>query len=244
MKKPAIKPSQRINHTGKSHIDWKENRLVVAVLSAAGTATLFSTVIMPLVNTVQSNKIQQFEELTKNAKATSDELEKIKEKLRNAEAEVALAIEKTPFVPGSVYPLGHKLDSVILGMDIQELKIRLSLEEDEAEEEDGMPIKMRSYKTPNHTVFHSAAYFLSNNKVQTILYHLNDGDRGAALLSKVLLTNFGEPFAQKKGSMLWKIKNNEWAIIEHDKKTGYAYSITNQPSSRYWGEFLKKGKDN
>lgn len=243
MKKPEIKPSQRINNTGKSHSDWKENRLVVAVLSAAGTATLFSTVIMPLVNTVQSNKIQQLEELTINAKATSAELQKIKEKLKNAEAEVALAIEKTPFVPGSVYPLGEKLDSVILGTDIKELKIRLSLQGDEAEEEE-RDFNFLFYKTSKHTVFSGATYYFSNNKVHRILYHLKDRDRGAALLSKILLTNFGEPFAKKKESMLWKINNNEWAIIQYNKKIGYIYSIQKQPFSSDWGEFLGENKNN
>lgn len=236
MKRPAVKPSQRINNSNKIHGDWKDNRIVVAALSAAGTATLFSTVIMPLVNTVQSNKIQQYEDIIKNAQATSNQLAQTKEELKKAKAEIFLAIQKTPLVPGSVYPLGEGFDSVVLGTDVKELKNRLSgLEKDE----DGSYF---SYRTTNHPVFSGSTYYQSNNKVDMILYHLHDRDGGGNLIKKTLLTHFGEPFAEKKGSMLWKIKNNEWALLDYKNKVGYFYKIQRQPYSQDWGEFLEKKK--
>lgn len=75
-----------------------------------------------------------------------------------------------------------------------------------------------------------------------ILYHLKDRTVGGEMLKKVLLTNFGEPIAEKKGSMLWKIKNDEWAILENYKAAGYSYKIQKSPYHHQWGELLEKKK--
>jgi hypothetical protein len=209
MQKTEIKPSQRrLNNKLPVRSDWKESRLVVAALSVAGTATLFATVIMPLTNTLLTNKLEKLTQLSANAGATAEELENVKKERVASRAETSLAITKSPFISGSVYPIG--LDQVVIGTPASEILKRLPGAKWDDEE------RYLSYQVKGTIgIFSEAAYYFDKNKkVSTILYLFKDMALGAELVKKTLVTNFGEPYAQKKHLSLWKIKDQEWAVLQ------------------------------
>lgn len=202
---------------------------MVAALSAAGTATLFATVIMPLSNTLLTNKIEKLTELSAGAANTAGELEKVKKELAASRADERLAVMKSPFIPGSVYPLG--LDSVIIGTPAQEILTRLP---GAKWDEDNQYITYDV--TDENAVFSQAAYYFDKNrKVSAILYQFRDREAGAELVKKLMLTGFGEPYAQKKHKTLWKINDHEWATLEEYTPGNITFHLYLYPLFTDWG---------
>ncbi|WP_406805560.1 hypothetical protein [Burkholderia semiarida] len=230
MRRPQIKASQRRQTISASvSNDWKDSRLVVAALSVAGTATLFATVIMPLSNTLLTNKIEKLTELSANSSAIAEELEKTKKELAASRAENRLALEKSPFVPGSVYPFG--LDNVVIGTPAQEVVVRLpGAKWDEDNSYITFDVKEKD------TIFSGAAYYFNSARnVSGILYHFRNQDTGPAVVKKLLLTGFGEPYAQKKRRFLWRVSDHEWATLSEVVSGVSTFTIDSFPSPSDWG---------
>ena len=116
-----MKISQRHGErTAKPVSDWKDSRLIVAVLTAAGTATFMITVVLPISTASLNAKIEsleaRIESLTpaeEKIKGLQTELSSAKKSLGEAQASLLAATENSPFAPGSAYPTGF--DKVVIG---------------------------------------------------------------------------------------------------------------------------------
>jgi acyl-CoA synthetase (AMP-forming)/AMP-acid ligase II len=190
---------QRVRLT-KSSTDWRDSRFVIAVLSAAGTATFMGTVVVPLTTSYLSAKVDSLTALSATAQATAEELEKTKKKLAQAEASLANAVLETPFVPGSVYPVG--LDDIVLGTPIA--KVYEKFPDAKIDEESGGYLSVKT----KHPLFWSATYYVSkgagDKSVSAVLFHSRPESKLTQEAIKARFTVlFGEPGAQSKGRAFW-----------------------------------------
>ncbi|WP_284427874.1 hypothetical protein, partial [Acidovorax sp. SUPP1855] len=183
-----------------------------------------------------TNRLEKLTELSANAGAIAEELEKIKKELAKSRAELSIATMKSPLVAGSAYPLG--LDSIVIGTSVNEVQKRLPGVTWDPE------VGYIPYRIKNGSVFSGATYYFDSKlNVSAILYHFRDSEMGSELVQKLMLTGFGEPIAQKKDNFLWKLSNREWvSIIELGRGTGKSYMIDATPSTSLWGDIQKTGK--
>jgi len=221
MPKPLERPSQRQRNQLKS--DWKDHPLVVAALSVAGTATLFASVVMPLSNSVLNAKVEKLTEVSANAVATAEELERTKRDLINARAALMQATAKAPFVNRSIYPVG--LDDVVIGSTVDDLLKRVPNAKRPEEESSYFSVQF-----PDHGTFSGAAYYLDDKKprrIRSILFHLRDEKIGGEAIQKYLRTTFGEPSKRRKRhDVLWIATPREWVSLEFTSSGSTLYLIS------------------
>jgi hypothetical protein len=143
---------------------------------------------------------------------------------------------ESPLAPGSIYPLGF--DNVIIGTPAQEVLARLP---GSKWDEDKSYI---TFAIKDGAVFSGAAYYFDGKRsVSSILYHFADRNSGGEIVRKVMLTRFGEPYAQQKDSALWRISDREWASIsEVVRGSGFTFQIDSSPLSNRWGDALNTAR--
>lgn len=173
---------------------------MIAVLSAAGTATFMGTVVVPLTTSYLSARVENLTSLTANAQVKAEELEQTKKKLERAEAALANAVSENPFVQGSVYPSG--LDDIVIGTPIAKVYERFP--DAKLEEEDGRYVSAKT----SHPLFWSVTYYLEKSagggRVRGMLFHLNPNSKLTHEAIKARFTVlYGEPVAQSKGRAFW-----------------------------------------
>jgi hypothetical protein len=216
--------------------NWKDSTLVVAVISAAGTATFMYNVVMPLTTATMSAKLEALAPAAERISKLEAELRETKDKLQTAEGIASLATENTPFLPGSVYPTG--IDIVKLGSSIEEV---------EKVYPDGRWNEDNSYysvdqKNPNFGS--STFYFRQTGKIKKVSHILFLVNSDSKLNNKTLLnrltTLFGTPTsAASSGRFWWKISSKHTAGLDGERaytiyqgEYGPTWVLTRQNNSR------------
>lgn len=213
--------------TAGTKSDWKDSRLVIAALTAAGTATFMGTVVLPITMSAQSAKIELLTSKLDELGDTKDRLEALNKELAEArlnisqkEILVAQLMAQTPFLPGSPYPSGA--DKIILGTTKREL---LQMHPDGKWNDD----EEESYYSvdPKHPHFSSITYYIDspkNERISHILYHINHKSPLTHTELKLRFKSiWGHPHAERKnGDSWWKISQRE--SVEIRSNNTYAVS--------------------
>lgn len=217
--------------------DWKDSRLVIAALSAAGTATFMGTVVVPLTTTALTAKLDALAPAAERIEKLEKELARTKAALATARTEAALATVKNPFLPGSVYPVG--LDTLRIGdsrKKVEEKYPRGKWAEDES---------YYSVTDIDHAVFSRVTYYFdgdqNNQIVSMILYHFHYDSPwvGDALRTRFTVL-FGSPsITGTSGRAWWSPTARE--SIEIDSSNSYTvYSTSRVP--RWVLKFVEEQK--
>lgn len=138
----------------KQTTDWKDSRIVIATLAAAGTATFMSTVVLPITTSTLSAKLEALEPAAEKILGLEKELEETKAALTAAQSSAAQAVEKTPFLPGSAYPVG--LDRLHIGSSQQE--VAKAYPKGKWVDQDYVSIDV------DHPIFSSVTYYFGGGK--------------------------------------------------------------------------------
>lgn len=240
MQTPRFKPQRHVQDSqrGQSR-DWKDSRLVVAAVATASTAVFFMTVVLPLRVDLLTAKVERLTDVTANAMATAEKLERVEKHLAEALAAQRLATAKSPFSGRSVYPLG--LDLVVLGTPVAELVKR---HPDGTWDEDKTYFSVAKSDSEGVT---GATYYFDNagdrRKVNFILFHLKGGDPTVdEILRKHFLTTFGEPNLARRQSALWKATDREWVVIKPYSVLGGSFLIYPPGSTMALSDFDAPGR--
>lgn len=200
--------------TARSSSDWKDSRLVIAALSVAGTATFMSTVVLPITNSALTARLEKLATAEEQITQLRKSLEAAEKKAAEAESIAAQAMEKTPFLPGSVYPSGA--DKVLIGSTRQQL---LDAYPGGTWDEDQ---DYYSVRKTGHPHFGSITYYFmgspKKNNVTMILFHLNSNSplNNGAIRNRFRVL-WGVPDAVgKRGKMLWKATQRESIEMDDD----------------------------
>lgn len=198
-----IKPSERIRERKPAPASsWKDSPLVVAIVSAGAMATFMGTVVVPLTTSYLSAKVDRLTEISANASATAEELERTKKELATARGDLATALRGSPFSAGSVYPNG--LDRVVIGSSAEQvLQVFPNAKWDEDHEYLSVDTKLPT--------FISAAYYFHTDaqkvqRVDAILFQgggIGDTTFTSEYVRARLTVLFGEPLVNKRDAF-WK----------------------------------------
>lgn len=199
-----------------SPTDWKESRFVVATLAVVSTATFMGTVVQPLTTATLTAKLEALAPAADRIQVLEKALAESKTELAAANALAAEASAKTPFLPGSVYPVG--LDNVRVGSTrdqvVEAFPSGKWVDDDYVSVHTGNPL------------FRSVTYYFSgekkNRRVSMILFHLDsDSPLNQTSIRNRFSILFGPPTAVgKRGASWWKATVRE--TIELDAVEGYS----------------------
>jgi len=199
--------------------DWKDSRLVIAALAVAGTATFMSTVVLPITTASLTAKLEALEPADKKIKALETELKESKRALVSARAIAAEAIQKTPFLPGSPYPVG--IDKIVVGSSPQQ--VIETYPSGRWREDDYYSVEL------DHKIFYRVTYYFSGEKrnrhVSMVLFQLRtDSPLNMEAIKNRFVILFGSPLAvDKYGRTLWKATSRD--TVEIDADTSYTVHL-------------------
>lgn len=199
----------------KQSADWKDSRIVIATLAAAGTATFMSTVVLPITTSTLSAKLEALEPAAKKIQGLEKELDETKAALTAAKSLAAQAIEKTPFLPGSAYPAG--LDRILIGSSQQEVAKAYPM--GKWAEEDYVSTDV------DHPIFGSVTYYFGgkkkNRNVTMILFHLkiNSPMNIDSIKSRLTILYGPATAIGKRDQILWQATPRE--TVEIGSRTSY-----------------------
>ncbi len=203
--------------------DWKNHPVLIAVISAAATATFFQTVVIPISDA--GNRAELIE--LRKAKATHEGVEKafVEEKRRAAQLAKDLAVSQQAnlFLSGNPYPMGYR--GTPIGMPLSKLKEQFK-NETVTDQGSVLTIELKS------GIFRRVSYhYESNGKEQVvshIAYQVSFNDRiwdkeNADTLVAIMKEVFGPPTEVKEriGSR-WHIASagkTYWLYAWHDLAT-------------------------
>jgi hypothetical protein len=217
----------------KASFSWKEHPLIVAAASCAGTAAFMYNIVMPITNAALNAKLEALTPTSEKISSLVTELDSTKKKLKEVEGLAAIAVEKTPFLPGSVYPAG--VDQVLIGTEInQVLKTYPSGEWDED----------KSYYSVSleHPHIHTATFYFDKNKenrkVRSILFFIqtNKGLNTEAIKARFRII-FGPPTATGKGGAVWWQATPRESV---DVSLDNAYVVAAANDRPFWAQPIKK----
>ncbi|WP_343740442.1 hypothetical protein [Delftia tsuruhatensis] len=194
------------------------------------------TVVIPLRVDLLAAKVERLTELSSNAGSISNELVRTKQELAEARAALQANLKKSSFQGESVYPIGF--DDVVIGTPKADVIARYP---EGKWDEDNLRYSVRSRF---EGIINTATYFYSEDKVSTILFHIDWQDQiGAEIVRKHLLATFGVPDAIRKRDMFWKATKREWISFSPDYGGAYRVYASNSPGLiNYFGLANIKGK--
>lgn len=205
----------------KPQTDWKDSRIVIAALSVAGTATFMSTVVVPVTTAALTAKLEALAPADEKIRRLEKELAENKAALAVAKTLVAEATVKTPFLPGSVYPVG--LDRIHIGSTREQ--VVEAYPNGNWTDDDYVSVPT------DHKLFSQITYYFDGDKknrhVSMILFHpqLDAPLNHEAIKNRVAIL-FGPPTATgRRGQTWWKATARE--SIEMDPPNSYTVKAAN-----------------
>lgn len=203
---------------------WKDSRLVVAALTALGTATFWHSVIFPLYDVTQEAELKAYREEAEKVPGLTMQIKNLKARLWHAE-------NTSAFDSNSAYPNGFRL--VEIGDPVDRLT--------SAYETASVHKDKKGYWTVEnqHSIFNSVTYYFDsandNKSITHILFSVNFAsnadenpylsgwlynEENAKILTRRLIETYGEPkFDKAKLTMMWTIKggNNLFQRIDETR---------------------------
>jgi hypothetical protein len=183
--------------------------LVIAALTALGTATFWHSVIFPLYDVTQKSELKAYRE-------EAEKVPDLTKRIKNLEARLWHAENANAFDSDSLYPNGFRL--VKIGDPADKLTSAYDTASVHKDEEGYWTVENQ------HNVFNSVTYYFDstkNNKPVThILFHVNFAPKehqpsswlfdkeNAKQLTRRLIETYGEPkFDKAKLTMMWSIED-------------------------------------
>lgn len=196
------------NAPDSSSKDWKNHPILIAVISAAATATFFQTVVIPISDASNRAELIEFRKL----KATHEQVEKTleEEKKRNAQLakELVISQQANLFVAGNPYPVGYRTTPI--GMPLAKVKEHFK---DKALTDERSILSVKLDKG----VFRRVTYHYESQGKESVVTHIsymvsfsdslwepNDADK----LHTILTETFGPPTEVQEGvGARWRISS-------------------------------------
>lgn len=186
-----------------------------------------STVVLPVANSALTAKLERLAPAEEQITKLTKELDEAKKRATLAESVAAMAIAKTPFLPGSVYPSGA--DKILIGSTRNQL---IETYPSGSWDED----KDYYTATTGHPHFGQITYYFmgspNKNNVTTILFHSNhDSPLKNEEIKQRFRVLFGAPNATgKRGRTWWKATPRESIEMENEDR----YLVTSSNKKPYW----------
>ncbi|OAE53001.1 hypothetical protein A7J67_18550 [Achromobacter xylosoxidans] len=208
------------NETDNRSKDWKNHPVLIAVISAAATATFFQTVVIPISDA--SNRAELVE--SRKAKETHEQVAKAlaEQEKRNAQLGKDLAISQQAnlFVAGNPYPVGYRVTPI--GVPLAKVKEHFK-DRDLADERSILSVRQEK------GVIRRASYHYESTGGESIVTHVSYamafgedlwGTEDAEKLRAILIETFGPPTeVQADVGARWRISSagqSYWLYLASD----------------------------
>jgi hypothetical protein len=198
----------------KSTIVWMGGIVIGAMtMTATGVHVLHEQFISPIRTFEADQKIEKLEKQLKSQTSSLQELEKVKQHLKNANNKILLIEQKDLFLPGDIYP--STLNDVKLGQPISLVyeaydKKSISTVESETSENKSLKVSLEN------SVFDNVQYgYDEKNIITTITYTINYRKHIDRDFLKTALTRALGPSQKSKTNkkQLWTIEGSGTAFL-------------------------------